>query len=293
MQTIHINRSSKNLSLWYILSKMFNLKIFACQGLTMPNFSLEGKVAIITGASRGIGESAAHTYAEAGAKVVLVSRKLEGLTAVAESIRQAGGEALPIAAHMGEQDAATKLVEQAVATYGGIDIVVNNAGTNPHFGPLLTADESVWDKTLDVNLRGFFRLIRAAAPSMIGRDGGKVINVASIAGITPMPGVGLYGISKAAVIMMTKVLAVELAEHNIQVNAIAPGFVKTRFSQAIWGDETVNAAVISNTPAGRIASVEELQGMMLYLASSASNFLTGQVIVIDGGLTLSPSNYGG
>ena len=108
-----------------------------------------------------------------------------------------------------------------------------------------------------------------------------------------MPGVGLYGISKAAVIMMTKTLAVELAEHNIQVNAIAPGFVKTRFSQAIWGDETVNAAVIANTPAGRIATVEELQGMMLYLASSASNFLTGQVIVIDGGLTLSPSNYGG
>src|SRR5690349_15271298 len=141
---------------------MFNPKIFACQGLTMPNFSLEGKVAIITGASRGIGESVAHTYAEAGAKVVLVSRKLEGLTVVAESIRQAGGEALQIAAQMGEQDAVTKLVEQAVATFGGIDIVVNNAGTNPHFGPLLTADEAVWDKTLDVNLRGFFRLIRAA-----------------------------------------------------------------------------------------------------------------------------------
>ena len=259
----------------------------------MPNFSLDGKVAIITGASRGIGESVAHTYAQAGAKVVLVSRKLEGVTAVAQAIRKSGGEALPVAAHMGEQVAVMALVEQAVMAYGGVDIVVNNAGTNPHFGPLLTADESVWDKTLDVNLRGFFRLIRAAAPSMIGRGGGKVINVASIAGITPMPGVGLYGITKAAVIMMTKTLAVELAAHNIQVNAIAPGFVKTKFSQAIWGDETVNAAVVANTPAGRIATVEELQGMMLYLASSASNFLTGQIIVIDGGLTLSPSNYGG
>lgn len=144
-----------------------------------------------------------------------------------------------------------------------------------------------------MNLRGHFRLIRAAVPSMIGRGGGKVINVASIAGITPMPGVGLYGISKAAVIMLTKTLAVELAEHNIQVNALAPGFVKTRFSEAVWGDETVNATVIANTPAGRIATVEELQGIVLYLASSASNFLTGQVIVIDGGLTLSPSNYGG
>ncbi|MBA3868470.1 MAG: glucose 1-dehydrogenase [Anaerolineae bacterium] len=259
----------------------------------MPNFSLAGKVAIITGASRGIGESIAHTYAEAGAKVVLVSRKLEGLNAVAESIRHAGGEALPIAAHMGEQDTVTRLVEQAIATYGGIDIVVNNAGTSPHFGPLLTADESLWDKTLDVNLRGFFRLIQAAAPSMIERGGGKIVNVASIAGITPNPGVGLYGISKAAVIMMTKVLAVELAEHNIQVNAIAPGFVKTKFSQAIWDNDEMNAAVIANTPAGRIATVEELQGLMLYLASPASSFLTGQVIVIDGGLTLSSSNYGG
>lgn len=259
----------------------------------MPNFSLDGKVAIVTGASRGIGEAIAHTYAKAGAKVVVVSRKLEGVTAVANAIRKAGGEALPIAAHMGDQVAVMSLVEEVVMTYGGVDIVVNNAGTNPHFGPLLTADESFWDKTLDVNLRGHFRLIRAAVPSMIGRGGGKVINVASIAGITPMPGVGLYGISKAAVIMLTKTLAVELAEHNIQVNALAPGFVKTRFSEAVWGDETVNATVIANTPAGRIATVEELQGIALYLASSASNFLTGQVIVIDGGLTLSPSNYGG
>lgn len=259
----------------------------------MPDFSLAGKVAVITGASRGMGEAIAHTYARAGAKVVVVSRKLEGVSAVARAIRQKGGEALPIAAHMGEQSAVMALMEQVVMTYGAVDIVVNNAGTNPHFGPLLTADESVWDKTLDVNLRGFFRLIRAAAPSMIGQGGGKVINIASIAGITPMPGVGLYGISKAAVIMMTKTLAVELASHNIQVNAIAPGFVKTKFSQAIWGDETVNAAVIANTPAGRIASVEEIEGLALYLASSASNFLTGQVIVIDGGLTLSPRNYGG
>ncbi len=256
----------------------------------MPNFSLEGKVAIVTGASRGIGESIAHTYAGAGAKVVLVSRKLEGLTVVADSIRESGGEALPVAAHMGDPVAVKAMVDEVIKTFGGVDIVVNNAGTNPHFGKLLTADESLWDKTLDVNLRGHFRLIQAAASSMIERGGGKVINVASIAGITPNPGVGLYGISKAAVIMMTKVLAVELAEHNIQVNAIAPGFVKTKFSQAIWSDETVNAAVIANTPAGRIGSVEELEGLVLYLASSASNFLTGQVIVIDGGLTLSPSH---
>jgi len=258
----------------------------------MPTFSLEGKVAIVTGASRGIGESIAHTYAQAGAKVALVSRKLDGVTAVADTIRGAGGDALPVAAHMGDHAAVKAMVDTVIQTYGGVDIVVNNAGTNPHFGKLLTADESLWDKTLDVNLRGHFRLIQAAVPSMIERGGGKVINVASIAGITPNPGVGLYGITKAAVIMMTKVLAVELAEHNIQVNAIAPGFVKTKFSQAIWDNEEVNAKIIANTPAGRIASVEELEGLSLYLASPASSFLTGQVIVIDGGLTLSPRNYG-
>lgn len=259
----------------------------------MDTFSLKGKVAIVTGASRGIGEAIAHTYARAGAKVALVSRKQDGLDAVAATIKADGGEALAIAAHMGDQSAVQALVEQVIARYGGVDIVVNNAGTNPHFGPLLTADESYWDKTLDVNLRGYFRLIRQAAPSMIGRGGGKVINITSIAGINPMPGMALYGITKAAVIMMTKALAVELAPHNIQVNAIAPGFIKTRFSQAIWGNEEVNDAVIASTPAKRIASVEELEGLALYLASSASNFLTGQTIVVDGGLTLSPGNYGG
>lgn len=259
----------------------------------MESFSLAGKVAIITGASRGIGEAIAHTYARAGAKVVLVSRKLEGLTAVAESIKTNGGEATPIAAHMGDLGAVQGLMEQVIAQYGGVDIVVNNAGTNPHFGPLLTADESYWDKMLDVNLRGYFRLIRQAAPSMIGRGGGKIINVASVAGINPMPGVALYGISKAAVIMMTKALAVELAAHNIQVNCIAPGFIKTRFSQPIWGNDDVNDAVIASTPAKRIGDVEDLVGLALYLASPASHFLTGQTLVVDGGITLSPGNYGG
>lgn len=259
----------------------------------MDSLSLNGKVAIVTGASRGIGEAIAHRYAQAGAKVVLVSRKLDGLQAVADAIKEAGGEATAIATHMGEQTAVQKLVEQVTAQYGGVDIVVNNAATNPHFGPLLTAEESMWDKTLDVNLRGYFRLIRQAAPSMIGRGGGKVINIASIAGLNPMPGMALYGITKAAVIMMTKALAVELATHHIQVNAIAPGFIKTRFSQAIWGNDDVNSAVLRSTPAKRIGDVEDVEGLALYLASPASDFLTGQTIVLDGGLTLSQGNYGG
>jgi NAD(P)-dependent dehydrogenase (short-subunit alcohol dehydrogenase family) len=253
----------------------------------MEQFSLAGKVAIVTGGSRGIGEAIAQTYAQAGAKIVLASRKLDGLSAVAEAIKAAGGEATPVAAHMGEPKSSEALVKLAVDLYGGLDIVVNNAATNPHFGPLLTSEESMWDKTIDVNLRGYFRLIRDAVPPMIERGGGKIVNVASIAGIMPSPGMGLYGITKAAVIMMTRTLAVELAPHNIQVNAIAPGFIKTRFSQAIWGNEQINERVIASTPAGRIASVEEITGIALYLASKASDFTTGQAIVVDGGLTLS------
>src|SRR5437764_791687 len=177
----------------------------------MDQFSLAGKVAIVTGGSRGIGEAIAQTYAQAGAKIILASRKLDGLNAVADAIKAAGGEATPIAAHMGDPKSSEALVKLAVDLYGGLDIVVNNAATNPHFGPLLTSEESMWDKTIDVNLRGYFRLIRDAVPAMIERGCGKIANIASIAGLMPSPGMGLYGITKAAVIMMTRTLAVELA----------------------------------------------------------------------------------
>lgn len=255
-----------------------------------PQFSLQGKVAIITGASRGIGEAIAHSYARAGAKIVLASRKIDGLAAVASAIKEQGGDATPIAAHMGDQNAIRQLVEQTIATYGGVDIVVNNAATNPHFGPLLTSEESMWDKTLDVNLRGYFRLIRETVPRMAERGGGKIVNMASVAGLSYSPGMGLYSLTKAAVIMMTRALAVELAPQNIQINAIAPGFIKTRFSEAIWGNEQFNQAIVAATPAGRIASVEEITGIALYLASPASSFTTGQTFVIDGGLTLTGSH---
>jgi NAD(P)-dependent dehydrogenase (short-subunit alcohol dehydrogenase family) len=252
----------------------------------MNAFSLDGKVAIVTGASRGIGEAIAHSFAQAGAKVVLASRKAEPLARVAEQIRAAGGEATPIAAHMGDAAAIASLVQGASAAYGGVDIVVNNAATNPHFGPLLTSEESMWDKTLDVNLRGYYRLISAAVPQMASRGGGKIINLASVAGLVPSTNMGLYGITKAAVIMLTKTLAVELASQNIQVNAIAPGFIKTQFSRALWENEAINARVIGQTPSKRMGTVEEIAAIALYLASQASNFTTGQTIVVDGGQTL-------
>jgi NAD(P)-dependent dehydrogenase (short-subunit alcohol dehydrogenase family) len=208
--------------------------------MSQPNFDLTGKTALVTGASRGIGQAIAEAYAAAGAKVVLVSRKQAGLDAVAEVIRANGGEALPIAAHTGSDEAVTAVVQQATETYGGIDIVVNNAATNPHFGPLLTAEESQWDKIYDVNVKGYFRVGKACVPGMQARGGGKIINIASIAGLKPQPMMGIYCVSKAAVLMLTQVLAVELAGDNIQVNAIAPGFVKTKFSSALWSNPQIN-----------------------------------------------------
>ncbi|VAW41144.1 3-oxoacyl-[acyl-carrier protein] reductase [hydrothermal vent metagenome] len=246
-------------------------------------FDLTGKVALITGASRGIGQAIAEAYAAAGAKVVLASRKQAALDEVAEIIRSNGGEALPIAAHTGDEEAVNALVAQTTEAYGGVDIVVNNAATNPHFGPTITAEDSHWDKILDVNVKGYFRVAKACLPSMKSRGGGKIINIASIAGLGPQPGMGIYCVSKAAVLMLTQVLSVELAGDNIQVNAIAPGFIKTKFSSAIWGNPQLNKMVMKAIPQGRMAEPEELTGIALYLASAASSFTTGATMVIDGG----------
>ncbi len=249
-------------------------------------FDLSGKVALITGASRGIGAAIAQAYAAAGATVVLSSRKQEALDHVAAAIQASGGQALAIATHTGDAEGVQRLVDRTCNELGGIDILVNNAATNPHFGPLLSSEESHWDKILDVNVKGYFRLVRACVPSMRARGGGKVINLASVAGKAPLPNMGVYCVSKAAVLMLTEVLAVELAPDNIQVNAIAPGFVKTAFSRAIWDNPTIHDTTIQRIPQRRIANVEELTGIALYLAAPASSFTTGATFVIDGGQLL-------
>jgi NAD(P)-dependent dehydrogenase (short-subunit alcohol dehydrogenase family) len=245
--------------------------------------TLNGKVALITGASRGIGLAIARAYAAAGAKVALSSRKQDGLDLAAEMIREEGGVALPVAAHSGDSLAVEALVDRVTAEWGGIDILVNNAATNPHFGPILTAEESHWDKILDVNVKGYFRVVKACVPAMKARGGGKVINMSSVAGKEPQPMMGIYSVSKAAVIMLTEVLAAELAADNIQVNAIAPGFVKTKFSSVLWQTEEINDALMRSIPQGRMAEPEEIAGMALYLASPASDFVTGATFIVDGG----------
>jgi len=249
-------------------------------------FDLTGKVALITGASRGIGEAIARAYAATGAKVALSSRKQEGVDKIAEQIIAAGGTALAVAAHTGDATAVQTLVARTVEHFGGIDILVNNAATNPHFGPIMTAEESHWDKILDVNVKGYFRLAQACAPHMRQRGGGKIINMASVAGKMPQLGMGIYCVSKAAVLMLTEVLASELAADNIQVNAIAPGFIKTAFSRAIWDNPALHDSVTQSIPQQRLGSTDELVGMALYLASPASSFTTGATIVIDGGQLL-------
>jgi len=251
--------------------------------MSTPSFNLTNKVALVTGASRGIGQAIAEAYATAGAKVVLASRKQDGLDAVADTIRENGGEALAVAAHTGDETAVQALIDRATTAYGGIDIVVNNAATNPHFGHILSAEDSHWDKILDVNVKGYFRVAKACAENMKERDGGKIINIASIAGLEPQPMMGVYSVSKAAVLMLTKVMAAELAQFNIQVNAIAPGFVKTKFSSALWKNPMINKAVLKSIPQKRMAKPEELTGIALYLASDASSFTTGATFTIDGG----------
>lgn len=248
-----------------------------------PDFSLKDKVAIITGASRGIGRAIAQAYAASGAKLVLASRKQAGLDEAAELIRAAGGEVLAVAAHTGDPQAVTSLVARAVEAFGGVDILVNNAGTNPHFGPILSSEDSHWQKTIEVNLLGYFHMVQACVENMKSRGGGKIINVASVAGIHPQPGMGLYSVSKAGVLMLTRVLAAELAESNIQVNAIAPGFVKTKFSSVLWQTPEIYETVIKEIPQQRMAEAGELSGIAVYLASPASSFTTGAVFVVDGG----------
>ncbi len=249
------------------------------------DFSLKDKVALITGASRGIGEATAMGLAQAGADLAIVSRKLPDLEKVAEEVRKLGKKCLPVQAHLGKVEEINQLVKRVLEEFGKIDILVNNAATNPTMAQAIDVDERAWDSIMNLNLKGLFFLSQAVAKVMKEKGGGKIINVSSAAGTTPdiLP---IYSISKAGVNMATKVMAQQWAQYNIRVNAIAPGLTKTRFSEALWKNPDILKMAMFKTPLRRPADPEEMVGAIIYLASDASSYVTGQIIGIDGGITI-------
>jgi len=248
-------------------------------------FSLKNKVALITGASRGIGEATAIGLAQAGADLAIASRKLPDLEKVAGEVKKTGRKCLPVAAHVGKIEEINNLVKKVLDEFGRIDILVNNAATNPTMAAAIDIDDRAWDSIMNLNLKGLFFLSQSVAKVMREKGGGKIVNVASVAGITPdiLP---VYSISKAGVIMATKVMAQQWAPFNIRVNAIAPGLTKTRFSEALWKNDQILQVAMSRTPMARPADPGEMVGAIIFLASDASSYVTGQVIAVDGGSTI-------
>ena len=244
---------------------------------------LQNRVVIITGASRGIGQAITEAAAQAGAAVVLAARKVEPLQAVAAAINAAGGRALAVACHTGHADEVTALFDRAVAEFGKVDGLVNNAATNPYFGPALGVTDGAFDKIFEVNVKGYLYTSREFAARA---QGGAIVNIASYAGINAAPLMGIYGMSKAAVISLTRTLAVELATLHIRVNAVAPGLVETKFSAALLNDEGIRSRLLADAPIPRPAQPEEIAGAVVYLLSESASYVNGQTLVIDGGSTL-------
>src|SRR6516162_5161151 len=247
---------------------------------------LKGRVALVTGGGRGIGKAIARRFAEAGAAVVIASRKLENLEATAAEFASLPGRVLPVACHVGRLDQLENLVRQAEAQLGPIDILVNNSATNIGQGPALAVTDEMLDKMVEINIKAALRLVRLTVPKMIERkSGGSIINIASIAGLRPQPGGLLYSFTKAGLIMMTRSWAQEFGSHGIRVNAIAPGLIQTDFSEYFWKNEEYRRHVETTQPIRRIGQPDEIGYLALYLASDEASFVTGQVYVIDGGAT--------
>jgi NAD(P)-dependent dehydrogenase (short-subunit alcohol dehydrogenase family) len=250
-------------------------------------FDLSGKVALITGSSKGIGRAIAERMAEHGASVVISSRKLDVCEEVARGIMSKGGKAIALACNISHKEELQQLVDQTRAQLGPIDIVVPNAAVNPHYGTMQSIPDSAFDKIMDCNIRSNHWLVQMVAPQMAERGGGAVVIISSIGGLKGSAALGAYAISKAADMQLARNLAVEWGPHNIRVNCIAPGLVRTDFARALWENPDVLDAVVKKQPLRRIGEPDEIAGAAVFLASPAGSFTTGQTFVIDGGSTIS------
>lgn len=246
-------------------------------------YSLEGRTALITGATRGIGLAIARAFAAAGARVLVNSRKADAVDRTVAAIRDEGGIAEALAGNVSRPEELEVVVNAALTRYDGPDILVNNAAANPVFGPFTDVSAEAFDKIIAVNLKAPFELARRFAPRMMERKRGAVINISSIGGLAPEPGLGIYSVSKAAIISLTKVMAIELGPHGIRANAICPGFIKTDFSAALWRNEELVDDVLARTPMKRLGEPNDVAHTALFLASDESKFCTGGVFVVDGG----------
>ena len=249
-------------------------------------FDLTGKIALVTGASRGIGEAIAKTLAANGAHVIVSSRKAEDCEKVAQEIRDAGGKAEVRACHIGDMDAIKNIWAEIDQAHGRLDILVNNAAANPYFGPILDTDLTAFQKTIDVNIRGYFYMSVMAGKRMAKQGGGAIVNVASIGGIVPGAYMGIYSITKAAVISMTKAFAQELGAKKIRVNALCPGLTATKFAGALVKNEQIRGEAEKRIALHRVAQPDEMAGAVLYLCSPAASYTTGTAMIVDGGMLI-------
>ncbi len=249
-------------------------------------FRLDGKVALVTGASKGIGEAIAHGLAAFGARVIVNSRKQVACDAVADAIVAKGGEAIGVAGKVGDSAEMQRLIDTAISHYDGIDILVNNAAVSLAFGPIDGTDLAITTKTMTVNVHGPLQLATLALPSFKARGGGSIINISSIGGIKPEAMIGMYSASKAALINLTKSMALDWGSANIRANVICPGLIKTKFSQALWENETIAQQFRERVPLGRLGNSDDIVGTAVFLASDAARYCTGGVYMVDGGFSV-------